>query len=172
MGEPAQIFGSRGEVADPDLAPVDTVSPLEELRAELTAPVEGADVVLAVPGRPGYAVRYSSSFTYEQLTAWRKRATDRNEVNEIRFAALILANQSRAIVRNGDEVVDAGAPLTFRSKAFLALYEVDRVADAVVAFYGNDFDVAAAGNSLLRAAGFGAEAPTVDEDEESGPTKP
>lgn len=153
---------------DADIAPVRSASPLDAIRAELAAEVEQNDITLEVPGRPGYAVRYATKLSYEQLMGWRKRAVDKAMplgVDELRLAALVCANQCRAILRHGEEITTDGAPLTFASPQFHELLEVGRSTDAVRQFYGRDFDVAAASNRILDAAGMGETA----EDAEEGP---
>lgn len=178
MSDPAPVYGIRDrEVNDPDLAAVDVErSQLDDLRAELTAPVDADDITLAVPGRPNYAVRYSTALTYRQLAAWQKKSTLKSgDVDELKLAALIVAGQCRAIIRDGVVVDDGGDPLTFRSQALLDMYEVDRVADVAIRFYGSDIDVANASNGVLKAAGLGAAPPVADDDDdedETGPTRP
>lgn len=156
---------------DPDTVPVADLDDLEALRGELTAAVVMPEVTLPVGTRPGYAVRYRTDVSQQQLDAWRKAAKDRKRADGFageRFAALILANTCQAIIRGGRVVTDDGGPVTFRSRPFLALLEVARVADAVTRFYGADAHVDSAARMVLVEAGWGEDALTEDE----GPTPP
>lgn len=168
---PIREFAAPGvRPPDPDLddGEATPTTALAELRSELQAAPEFPDVALDVPGRPGYAVRYSTHIAHEQLTAWQKKAKDKSSptgVNDLKWLSVLLATQCEAIVRNGVDVELGGAdgePATFRSPAFQELLGVDRAVSAVQVFYARDASVLAAGVAVLQEAGYGDEAETVD----------
>lgn len=145
------------------------VTPLDTLRAEL-ADIDDETVDLEVPKRPGWAVRVSTTVRYDKLMGWRKQATSKSNVNELRLAALALANQNTAIVRNGDDLADDDGELyTFRSRGFKDLLGADDAVEAVIRLYGNEFHVLNAANRLLVEAGYADGIGAVEDDEE-GPT--
>lgn len=163
---------------DADEGAADT--PLDDLRAELSAPVEGEPATLKVPGRPGYAVRYSVDLDDLEFQRWHRKASGKTipgrdaAVDRLKLAGLVLAYQCEAIVRNGREVTDGGAPLLFRSPAFLDLMRRDderrppEVREAVRRFYGRDADLLAASDEVLNRAGYGDTAEDADEDPTQG----
>lgn len=162
--EPLRTFSAVPPVPDPDLdgAPGDGTevasSPLASLAAELGAELGGDTTEVDVPMRPGWQVRLSTSIAYEELASWRKRAGDRSMpggVNELRLACIMLGNQGRAILRDGQPVTAEGEPLTFRSPELQRMLGVDRAVDAVRKFYGRDGHVTKAARELLAAAGYG-----------------
>lgn len=115
-----------------------------------------------MPGRPGYEVRYLCVVEYDELTAWERKATHtvgrgaqrRQEVHQLTLARIVLANRCEAIIRNGDEVVDAaGDPITFASPEFQALVGATRAVEAVQRLYGRDTDIIAASADVLVTAG-------------------
>jgi hypothetical protein len=160
--EPIRAFSAID--GDPDIeAPAAPATALDELRSELTTAVESKDSTLAVPAREGYAVRYSTTIAHEQLNSWRKRARDKSmpgELDELRWAAIVLANQCRAIVRKGTEVELDGSPATFAHPGFRSMLGAERAVDAVRSFYGRDADVITSALTVLRDAGYGDEVDT------------
>jgi hypothetical protein len=153
-----------GEVAGP--------SPLEQLRKALAAPVAAKPLTLRVPERPGVTLRFSTGITQEQRTAWQKRSTKKSrrqnredEVDEMNFACLVLANTNEAIAFGGVDAHDRDdTPLTF---AMPALWEMVSAADPVSAIrnlFGNDAHVLLASGEVLLASGFD------DDLEETDPT--
>lgn len=167
---------------DPDVAPVRRLSPLEALQAKLAADTgaelddEGPTVELAVPGRPGVAVRYGTVVEWEELQAWRKRSRDKglrsasnpDGVDVNRVSRLVLANRAKAVVVDGDDVVGTdGRPLTFSHPelhAMLGLTGNVGATQAVHAFYGRDAWVQQASGKVLDLAGWGDDAQEVDDD--------
>lgn len=158
---PTATFGMAGRIADPDLAPagdpdvtpVGAANALDFLRRELAEEVTTEDVVLDVPGRPGYAVRYGTVVRFEEVEAWRKRASDKKgNADTLRLAAIILANRCHAIIRNGTELEVDGEAVTFAHDAILEATGTHRAVDAVVAFYGRDPHVMVAADAVLAEA--------------------
>lgn len=155
MTEPAR-FGLVEDVDDVT-APVRSTA-LEALRAELTAETDDDLILLSVPSRKGYAVRFSAKVPYEQYARWTKRAEDRSMpggVNLLRLAGIVLANTCRGIVRNGEDVVLDGEPVTFTSKALQEMLGSSDAVGTVAVFYGNDGHVISSGTEVINAAGYG-----------------
>lgn len=170
--DPTPTFGRTGRLddtpADPDVAPVAAANPLDFLRLELAEEVTTDDLVLDVPGRPGYAVRYGTVVRFEEVEAWRKRASDKKgNADALRLGAIILANRCHAIIRNGVELEVDGEVVTFAHDAILEATGTHRAVDAVVAFYGRDPHVLTAADAVLAEAGFGD---VVSEADELDPT--
>lgn len=165
---------SRETFVDPDLADDDLDGPRGELDplavlAEIAGEVELADIVVPHRYRPGWAVRYSTEIDNDDLKRWRKAAKatgaagKRGEIDDLRFACISLANLCQAVIRNGEEVTDgAGTVLTFANGAMRKLYRVERAADVVRKFYGNDPYLGATFDTVLREAGVGDEVETLD----------
>lgn len=140
---------------DDDLPPATT--PLDDLRAELAEEVGAEPLTLPVPARPRYSVRYSTDVDGELLSRWTKASKDRhapNGVDELSLACRILANQAIGVLRDGDELLDEGKPLRFRSRAFLDILGVGSPTEAVRKLYGRDGHVQAAALEVLRSAGY------------------
>lgn len=166
-GAPHSAPEASAAPSDPDLAPVAASSPLDALRAELGEEVTTADVVLEVPGRPGYAVRYGTTIDYEELSAWRKRAKDKSSpsgVDELRLAAIILANRCTGIIRQGTEVLVDGEPLTFARRELQELVDAGSAREAVIRLYGRDPHVMATAGEVLREAGYDDDVASAGED--------
>jgi hypothetical protein len=160
-----RVFGSVPPVEDEDpLAPVPTGhSLLSDLRDELAAPSEDKTVLLEVPQRPGYAVRYATVLTHDQLTLWRKRATKSNEVNELFLAQIICGNLCRQIVRQGEPLTDSEErDVTFSSGEFQEAVGATSAVEAVRRFYFLDAHVLATSVQLLREAGYDDEVGSPD----------
>lgn len=164
-----------GRPDDDLVAPVRPANGLDALRAELAAEVTPEELVLDVPTRDGYAVRFRCDVTNDELTAWRKRATIRAAkadkpalFDEAKVAAIILANKVDAIIAHAQELTDAGEPMTFASPAFLDLVGKTSAVEAVRHFYGLDGHVIAAANMVLDRSGFGGE---LAEDDDADPTR-
>jgi hypothetical protein len=139
-------------------APVEKPSTaLESLRADFTT--ETADDIKTLPaaGRPGYEVRFTTRIDYEDYAAWMKEAQDPdmpNGLNELRLGCIVLANCCRGIIRNGEEIVTDGKPMTFVSPALHSLLGVERAVDAARRFYDRDPNTTKTASAVLAAAGY------------------
>jgi hypothetical protein len=157
---------------DDDLAAVPKATGLDALRAELSAEVEVELVTLDVPTRPGYAVRYRCDVSYDELATWRKRSADKTKpghLDEVKLAAIILANKVDGIMAHGTEVTDGDAAVTFASPVFLDLTGKGSAVSALRHFYGLDGHVDAAAKVVLGRSGFGDE--LAEEGDDVDPTK-
>lgn len=156
--EPVRQFSA----VDPELVTPAPATALDELRAELASEVATPPLVLVVPGRPDYSVRYSTELAHEQLTAWRKTARDKSSpdgIDELRWAAIVLANLAEVVIRKGVEVELDGRPANFQHEGFRAILGADlRATAAVRSFYGRDADVISHALAVIRAAGYGDDA--------------
>lgn len=163
---PRETDGTDGDL---DLAAHrDELDPLAAL-AEIAEPIEMPDAIVPHRLRPGWAVRYSTVVDLDDVKRWRKRAKapgKKDELDEIRFACIVLANLCQALLRNNLEVTGPDGPLTFASPQVWQTYNATRAADAVRAFYGNDPYLVATLDAVLAAAGVGEEVEALD------PTRP
>lgn len=144
------------------LLPVDGDDPvgahasiLQDIVNEIAEKLPVEEVTFDVPGRPGYAVRYSLDFDVDDVKRWRKAAgaSKTQEADEVRMAAVMLATQCTAIIRHGEEVSLEGEVLTFRSKPFHRALDVPKAADAVLKLYGRDLHATQVANELLLRVG-------------------
>jgi hypothetical protein len=128
-----------------------------DMLRELTKKVHRPDIVLPVPDRPGWAVRYSVMLNTEEQEIWLKAATDKQAktVNMFRLSLLTLAGQCTGILRDGELVELDGGPLTFSSKALADMYQSIDPGVTVREFYGNDVVVGSVYSALVEAAGVG-----------------
>lgn len=160
--EPVTRLGRTRDEPDPDLEPVEELSPLEALQRELQADVEAEDLELQVTSRKGIVVTYGTQIRYEELVAWQRRAKDTRMpggVNPMKMAALVLANRCRRITIDGETVTDAkGGDATLGSDVILDMVKADSAADAVRKFYGRDGLVEAHATKVLIAAGYNDDA--------------
>lgn len=153
--------------------PEKLATPLDDLRAELTAELARYET-FDVDGRPGYAVRYDVDIEHPKLGLWRKRAKDTTQpdgLDELKWAATILAAQAVAVVRHGVDVFVAGDHgVAFNDPELRSILDVGRAIDAVRKFYGRDAAVVTTAYAVLNAAGYGKEAIRSEDDGED-PTR-
>lgn len=146
-------------------------SPLEQLRKALAVPVQQEPITLRVPGRPNVTLRFSTELSNEQRKAWQNRATKKSrrqgredEVDEMLFACLVLANQNEAIAFGGVDAYDSdNNPLTFASPQVWEMVGAADPQGAIRALFGVDAHVLLASGEVLMSAGF-------DDDLEADPT--
>lgn len=146
--------------APESLGPIGSdVSDLDALAAELTAEtVEGDTALIPVPHRPGYAIRCRLDYTGQDLDGIRKQAKNKrfaDGLDSVKFASLLLGLTTVAIEKNGTAITDEGAPVTFQTRAFQALYGVDKVDTVVRRFFVFEGHVDAAARRLADEAGWG-----------------
>lgn len=145
--------------------------PLAALRETITAAVSKPDVVLEVLTRPGMAIRFSTNLDLDVIQQWRRRSHDKSQpdnFNLLKFAQLVIANQSEAFSLNGQEPTGQdGQPISFRSNEVLEWTGTKRALDAVRAIYDNDAHIVATAQEVMEAAGFGDEM----QEAEEGPTR-
>lgn len=145
-------------------------SPLDGLRAALAAPPESEPVTLRVPARKGVTIRCHTRMTQEQRKAWQGRARVKSrrrgndEVDEMLFAQLVIANTCEAILFNGIDAHDSNdRPLTFASRELWDMVGAAEPSNAIRRLFGNDAHVLLASGEILLASGFDdelAEGPT------------
>jgi hypothetical protein len=146
----------------------DAPSDLATLRADLAEKIL-EEVVLPVPARKGYESVHVADISATTMDGLRKRAKVKGRIDNVKLVGLVMANTNVAIRKDGRRLVDEeGEPLNFRSAEFLEIQGVSSAADAVRKFYGRDGDLDAASRALLRAAGWGEELETVED--EADPT--
>lgn len=148
------------------------LSPIEQLRAALAAPAKSEPITLKVPSRPGVTIRYSTVLTQEQRKAWQQRATKKSrrqgredEVDEMLFTCLVLANQMEAIQFDGIDAHDpkTDEPLTFAQPALWEMVGAENPQECIRKLYANDAHVLTTGGEVLLASGF-------DDDLDTDPT--
>lgn len=166
MTDPARPLGI---VDGMDATPSPRV--LDLLREDLQREAEDDTVLLDVPERPGYSVRYGAKVPYERYAAWTKHAEDRSilgGVNLHRMGRVVLANCCRGILRQGEELVLDGKPLTFTSPALWEMLGASDAVSAVDAFYRRDAHVIASSIEVISQAGYGDRINEADADPTGG----
>jgi hypothetical protein len=164
MSEPTRPLGIV-EMDGDDLVGGPSGTALDSLRADFAEETANDLQTFPVQGRPRYEVRCSTRIPYDDLAAWRKKSEDKTKpggTNELLLACIVLGNTCRGIVRDGEDIISDGKPLTFVSEALQNLLEVDRAVDAVRRFYGRDPNVIKAAGAVLGAAGYSGEDVTAD----------
>lgn len=137
---------------------------LDELKADLSKPVEREPLKLRVPKRDGIVIEYSTDLDGEVLAGWRIRCTPRkgglDKFDDLKFSCLVLANQADDVIRRG---VSTG--LNFRDRELLDMLSAYGGAlDGVRKMYAFDGHVLSAAADVLEACGYGAEASDSDDD--------
>ena len=140
----------------------DSVSVLEALRTTLAAPVDVEPITLRVPSRPGVTLRFRPAIDQETRKAWQKRATRKGrrgsqseEVDEMLFAQLVLANTHVAVSLSGVDAHDEeDTPLTFAHRQLWDMVGADDPRSCIRKLFANDAHVLIASGEVLMAAGF------------------
>lgn len=138
------------------------VSALEGLRAALSAPVESPPITIRVPGRPGVTIRCHTRMSQEERKAWqarskakKRRGAGADEVDEMLFAQLVIANTCEAIAFNGTDAHDEeGTPLNFRHRQVWDMVGASDAPTAIRLLFGVDAHVLLASGEVLLASGF------------------
>jgi len=158
---------ARSRVGDPDLdaLALGEGNDYDDLADELAA-LTDLSTVIEVPKRPAYALRCRTDFTGLDIDLIRRKCRDKkfaDGVDGVKFASLLLASFTTAVLRNGEELeLDGVSPITFTSKPLQ-----DRMgtatADATVRkLYGLEGHVDAAGRRLMSEAGYGDDVQAMD----------
>lgn len=135
-------------------------SALDALRAALAAPVEDDPCIVKVLERPGVSVRFHTRMIQEDRKAWQARATKKkrgrdDEVNEMLYSCLILANTCEAVLFKGVEAHDSeGTPLTFAHRQLWEMVGAVNPQEAIRKLFVKDAHVLLASGEVLIASGF------------------
>lgn len=150
----------------PDVLPPDTVahpSDLDRIREDLSVELE-EETNIPVATRPRYLVRCSTNITGDELDTWRKLAKSKKHsdgIDGVKLVALVLANKTTAILRDGEILRDGhDEALTFRHRDLMDLVKRNpreqlTAAETVQRFFGRDSAVDSAARALLVEAGWG-----------------
>lgn len=141
-----------------------SVSALDGLRAALQSDaVEALEpVTLKVPRRPGVSLAFMPAIEDDDRKAWLRRSTKKSrrsagndEVDELQFAGLVLANTCVEVRFDGEAAVDGeGTPLTFRHKMLWDMLGAHEPLTAIRALFASDAHVLVASNDVLLSAGY------------------
>lgn len=163
MSATTPVFVAPGAAAPEDLdqveASVASSRPEAALKGQvlqrLKANTARLPIVLDVPDRTGFQVRYSVMLDIDQVKSWQRASIVDGEMDLFRLALLTMVGQCEAILVDGEPVKDQGETVTFQSPAFLDLYGAITADVAARAFYGNDTMVNATYQAILTASGAG-----------------
>lgn len=141
---------------------VANVSALEGLRKALQAPVETEPTLIRVPARPGVMIRCHTRMIQEDRKAWMARSTKKSrrgggtdEVDDMKFSCLVLANTCEAVLFDGVAAHhEDDTPLTFRSRVLWDMVGASDPEAAIRALFGVDAHVLIASGEVLLASGF------------------
>lgn len=150
--------------------PADKTTVLDSLREALKDKLTLDPIEVTVPLRPSIKLIFDVNLDTDQMSHWRKRATDKalKEVSSIRMAATTIVNQCRGVKLDGVLVTDKdGVALTFRDKQFLDMLggSLGGSLGAVRWLFGADADILDTLFKIVDAAGFGEDG-TEDDDAE------
>lgn len=137
------------------------VSPYDSLRKALEQPVEKAPKFVKVPKRPGVTLRFDTDrIDDEKRKAWQRRATKKrtgreDDIDEMLFACLVIANANDGILWDGVEAQDVeGTPLTFAHRQLWDMVGAAEPQACIRRLFANDAHVLIASGEVLMAAGF------------------
>ena len=146
----------------PPLGPGQSLTDL--LREAVTEKVEDDPITLIVAARPNVSVSYSSLLDDEMRKRWLKACTTSrrgkpDEVDELRFACTVLANQCLSINMQG-QVAPAtdGRPLTFALKELWEMVGGHDPISTIRKLYGRDPAILSTVEAVLERCGYGDEA--------------
>lgn len=141
-------------------------SMLDELAAELAAPAERAPVEIPVPARPGWSIRARSNISLPELEGWRDRAKVPGPrgptLDQVQWAEMVVGGSTLAILKDGQEVLDSGETVTFRSAWLQRTLGAASAAASVRKFFLVDPHMTGAAFAILRASGFDDELAPLD----------
>lgn len=153
----------------PQPGEVNDQSVLAALQDALSKPIETEPALINVLGRPGVQLRCHTRMRQEERKAWLARCTKKrrgadDEVDEMKFACLVIANTCEAVLFNGVEAHDSeGTPLTFRHAKLWEMVGAKEPDLAIRGLFGKDAHVLLASGEVLVASGF-------DDDVKADPT--
>lgn len=177
VGTPGQLGQPGSLVADDLTRPLSAdestgKSALEALRETLATPVQKPPVRLRVPARDDITVAFRTNMSQEERKAWQARATKkkrgREEIDDMHYALLVLANTCVGIFVGGVQAHDADdQPLTFAHKQVWEMVGGTDTASTIRAFYGVDAHVLMSSGEVMLSSGFDDDVDT----DEGGPTQ-
>lgn len=145
-------------------------TPFDYLKDAFDKEVRTEPITLEIPNRPGVWIEFDTNITSEQFEMWRKQATVGNrrrgqdaDMDNTKFAALVIFNKASIFKIDGQEVyLDANGerPLNFFEQTEirnLTRTNSTTNTELVRAVYQNDAHVLAAGGQIIEAAGYGDE---------------
>ena len=144
---------------------------LAQLTDAIKRKVERAEVLLAVPERPGVKLIISPNISQNQIRNWRKSSGEDSKagMDALRFACLVVGSTTKGMMFGEVEVQDNdGNELTFASDLILEMTETTRPQpDCVRAFFGVDPHIESAAVAILEASGYSDAVDTEDFTKES-----
>lgn len=141
-----------------------------EMLTDLAKKVEKEELLLPVPNRPDFQIKFVADVSYDEYNMWQRRATDKKkkELDPLKMSFTVLSHCSRGLVYKGREMNDSsGEPLVFANNELHKMMGVPigGTAMCIRKMYGADGHLVIVMNRILVAAGFDPEA---DIDDESG----
>jgi len=170
-------YGDESEPKEKGIKPV-SGSPLEALKALLSAEAASEPITRKVPNREGFSVRLATTVEERELKHWtrssQRKVGGRVEGDSVKFASLLIAAKCEAILYMGQEIEADGDVVTFRHPAIRTLLGLPAEASHVVVmehFYGSGGHIVGVANEVLEAAGWGDNSNNLfdAEDEEANP---
>lgn len=157
-------FGVNNDVLLETEAPKPTTrsglsSVYDQVRAELSKPVNVAETyTLKVRGRD-LSLRVKSDLPLEQLEKWRKASAKRrgsDQADTIQLSTYVIAGQTKCLIVDGvDATDDHGDFLSFRHKDVQEALGALDYAGAVKNFCGTDAEILRLSGEILEKCGYG-----------------
>lgn len=145
-------------------------TPYQYLQDAFNQETRTEPITLEVPRRPGVWIEFDTNITSEQFEMWRKQATVGSrrrgqdaDVDNVKFAALVIFNKATIFKIDGQDVYLDNAetkPLNFFEQTEIRnLTGVNTTTNTelVKSVYLNDANVMSAGSQIIEAAGYGDE---------------
>lgn len=137
------------------------LSLLDKLKQEAAKEIT-RKVTYPVDERPGWSAEYDTNISMQDYNRYTKAAQgkkkDPRDADASLFSGMALVERNTRILINGETVTDEeGDPITFRSEAFIEMFDAYSAVNALQKFMG-DGPLLSTGSALYREAGFVEEA--------------
>lgn len=162
------IDSTKDHTADPELNVSSSgATMLSTLREELRKKVSKDPIVLPVPERPNFKIKFDVNIESGLLQQWRKISNDKSmpgQFDQLKFSSIIIANQAEILLVNDVEAYDeTGNAYNFKNKEVWDMLGTASARPAVKAMYGLDGHIFQVAEKVLEAGGYGTD--EVEEDD-------
>lgn len=131
---------------------------LELFKQDMTEDLAENDVYFTHKYRPAYRMSFGTDLNDRQLRQWQRKAMNRDKsIDIMKVCAIVLANLSTGLWRDGVQMMDDGEPFTFRSRGFIDTFSDGDAVEAVQKFMAKDGYLQGTAEAVLTACGFADE---------------
>lgn len=149
-------YAEPGAMTEGPQGPLSGGSLMDQLASEFDTPLPSETLRIRVPRREQFVVVFDARIGYEQLKSMEARSKDADgKIDDLRGAVMVLASQNTAIELRGEQLMEDGKAVTFRSKSFVgSTGELDQI-EALRKFFGDDADLLNAAALITDVSGYG-----------------